>query len=402
MEDMAVTESVPSLPFERPSLLAPPPLLLRLQGERPVTRVRTVTGDVGWLVSGYERVRDLLGDDRLGRAHRDPENAPRFSHSAFGGGPNGTFDTELADHTRMRRVLTRSFMVKRMNALRPAIQALVNDLLDRMAASAPPADLHEALSMPLPVLVICELLGVPYEDRADFRRWSDDSTSMLDPQRAASGMQQLGAYMAGHVARRREQRGEDVISDLLTASEEEGEAMPEQEVIELGAGLLFAGHETTMARLDFGALLLMTHPEERRLIERDPAAVDAAVEEILRFSTVDTGVMARYARDDIELEGVTIRAGELVLLGMGAANRDDAQFPEPDRFDVRRAQNHHVTFGHGNRFCLGAGLARIELRTGLGTLFQRFPTLELAVPLDEVRLRDDIVTGGLAALPVTW
>jgi pentalenolactone synthase len=131
-------------------------------------------------------------------------------------------------------------------------------------------------------------------------------------------------------------------------------------------------------------------------------AVDAAVEEILRFSTVDTGVMARYARDDIELEGVTIRSGDLVLLGMGAANRDDTRFAEPDRFDVRRVQNHHVTFGHGNHFCLGAGLARIELRTGLGTLFRRFPNLELAVPLDEVRLRDDIVTGGLAALPVTW
>src|SRR5579859_4924498 len=143
MQDMAAPASLPTLPFERPSLFDPAPLLLQLQAERPVTRVRTSTGDLGWLVTGHERVRDLLGDDRLGRAHPDPERAPRFSRSAFGGGPQGNYATELADHARLRKLLTRSFMVKRMNALRPAIQALVDNLLDRLAASAPPVDLHE-------------------------------------------------------------------------------------------------------------------------------------------------------------------------------------------------------------------------------------------------------------------
>lgn len=402
MQDMAAPASLPTLPFERPSLFDPAPLLLQLQAERPVTQVRTSTGDVGWLVTGYERVRDLLGDDRLGRAHPDPERAPRFSRSMFGGGPQGNYATELADHARLRKLLTRSFMVKRMNALRPAIQALVDDLLDQLAASTPPVDLHEALSLPLPVLVICELLGVPYEDRADFRRWSDDSTNMWDADRAASGLAGLIGYMQGHVARRREEHGDDVISDLITASDAEADPIPDEEMVFLGAGLLFAGHETTMARLDFGTLLLLTHPEQRRHVASDPAAVDAAVEEILRYGIVDTGVMARYARAELELDGVTIRPGDLVLLGMGAANRDETAFADAGRFDVQRAQNHHVTFGHGNHFCLGAGLARIELRTGLGTLFQRFPTLELAVPVEELRLRDEFVTGGLAALPVKW
>jgi cytochrome P450 len=402
MHDMAATTNLPPLPFESPSPFDPAPLLMRLQAERPVVRVRTPAGDEGWLVTGYERVRDLLGDDRLGRAHPDPEHAPRYSHAAIGGGPLGNYETERADHARLRRLLTRNFMVKRMNALRPAIQALVDDLLDQVAASARPVDLHAALSMPLPVLVICELLGVPYEDRGDFRRWSEDATNMSDPQRAASGFEGLFGYMHGHVARRHREPGEDVISDLVNASNPE-DKMTDDEIADLGAGLLFAGHETTMGRLDIGALLLLTHPEQRRLVERDPGAVDAAVEEILRFGGIGAAVNSpRYARANIELDGVTIRPGDMVLLAMGAANRDETAFPNPDDFDVQRTQNHHVTFGHGNHFCLGAGLARIELRTGLGTLFRRFPTLELAVPLGEVRLRVDSAIAGIEALPVTW
>ena len=401
MRDMAATPNLPVLPFDRPSLFDPAPLLMRLQAERPVLRVRTPVGDEGWLVTGYERVRDLLGDDRLGRAHPDPDHAPRYSRAAIGGGPLGNYETERADHARLRRLLTRNFMVKRMNALRPAIQALVDDLLDQLATRTPPVDLHAALSMPLPVLVICELLGVPYEDRDDFRRWSDDVTNMSDPHRAASGFEGLFRYMHGHVARRHQEPGEDVISDLVNASNPEDKTT-DDEIADLGAGLLFAGHETTMGRLDIGALLLLTHPEQRRLVERDPDAVDAAVEEILRFGGIGPATQIRYARADIELEGTTIRPGDLVLLAMGAANRDEKAFPNPDDFDVQRTQNHHVTFGHGNHFCLGAGLARIELRTGLGTLFRRFPTLELAVPLSEVRLRVDSVAEGIEALPVTW
>jgi len=270
-----------------------------------------------------------------------------------------------------------------------------------MEDRTPPADLHDALSMPLPVLVICELLGVPYEDRDRFRQWSDEASHMWDRPRAAAALQALHGYMGGLVRRRRENRREDVISDLLNAADEEP-GLSEQGVAQVSAGLLFAGHETTMGRLDLGALLLMTHREQRRALEGDASLVDSAVEEVLRVSVPGQGLAPRYAAADLEVGGVLVRAGDLVLLGVGAANRDERAFADPERFDVRRRQNQHVSFGHGSHFCIGAGLARVELQIALGTLVRRFPTLELAVPADRLRLRDDLLTGGLVGLPVTW
>jgi pentalenolactone synthase len=399
---MAATESLPALPFERSNLIDPAPLLLHLQSSAPIGRVRTPVGDVAWLVTGYDNVRNLLDDRRLGRTHPDPEHAPLYTRSAFGSAPRGDHETEPEDHARSRRLVTRSFMVKRMNALRPAIQTLVDDLLDRLAAGTPPGDLHESLSTPLPVLVICELLGVPYEDRTDFRRWSDDSIHMWDAERATAGYEGLYGYMLALSARKREHRGEDVISDWVTASESGEDWLTEQRIAELGAGLLFAGHETTMSQLDLGALLLLTHPDQRRDLERDPGLITSAVEEIMRIGNLGQALISRYARADIDVAGETIRAGELVLLAISAANRDDGAFPEPERFDIRREQNAHVGFGHGYRFCLGAGLARVELQIGLGALVRRFPTMELAVPMSDLQGREEALTGGLRALPVTW
>jgi cytochrome P450 len=400
-DGMAVSEELHSLPFERPSVLDPAPLLMELQSRGPITHVRTPAGDIAWLVTGYEHVKALLSDERLGRSHPDPANAPRFSSSAFLGGPMMSTESEAARHAQMRRLLTRSFMVKRMNALRAAIQAVADELLDHLARQTPPADLHAALSMPLPVLVICEMLGVPHHDRDRFRRWSDDASSLFDGTRAANGYRQLVAYMHELVARKRRARADDVISDLVSASDR-GEEMSDEQVAQMSAGLLFAGHETTMARLDLGALLLLTHPDQRRLLEQDPSLVVGAVEEVVRRSVPGQGVLPRYASEDFELAGETIRAGDLVLLGVVAANHDASGFPEPGRFDIRRQPNQHVGFGHGSHFCLGAGLARVELQVGLGTLFRRFPTLGLAVPLGELRARSHLLTGGLTALPVTW
>ncbi|HKF74598.1 MAG TPA: cytochrome P450 [Candidatus Dormibacteraeota bacterium] len=398
---MAVTEDLPALPFERPTILDAPPLLLRLQAEGPVRRVRTPAGDVAWLVTGYENVRALLGDDRLGRSHPEPERAPRFSSAAFLSATRADPETEKAQHSRMRRLLTRSFLVRRMHALRPAIQAIVDDLLDRLAACAPPGDLHAALSMPLPVLVICELLGVPYEDRDQFREWSDDASNLFDAARAGAGYRRLNAYMADLVRRRRNDLREDVISDLLAASREEP-GLTDEGVAQLGAGLLFAGHETTMTRLDLGALLLLTHPEQRRALAANATLVEGAVEEILRFASGGQGVLPRYASASLDVGGAAIEAGDLVLLAVGAANRDDRAFAEADRFDIQRGDGQHLGFGYGSHFCLGAGLARVELQVGLGTLVRQFPGLQLAVPVEELRQRDDLLTGGLASLPVRW
>ncbi|MGH8906995.1 MAG: cytochrome P450 [Egibacteraceae bacterium] len=399
---MKVVEDLPRLPFEQPDLLDIAPMLRTLQAERPVTRVRTPAGDVAWLVTGYEDVKALLADVRLGRSHPDPERAPRISNAAFLGGPMGDYQTEQADHARMRRLLAPAFSGRRMNALRTHVQDLVEGRLDRLASMTPPADLHEELSFPLPVLVICELLGVPYEDREQFRVWSDGIADMQDRARSMAALGDLLAYMHQLLQRKRRAPGEDVISDLIAAAHED-DGLTDSNVAELAAGLLFAGHETTVARIDYGTVLLVAYPEQREALQDDPSLASRAVEEILRFAAVDgSGGLPRYAHADISIRDVTIEQGDAVLLALSAANRDPAAFADPDRFDLTRHPNPHLALGHGSRFCLGASLARIELQTVFGTLFHRLPTLRLAVPAERLRVRGERITGGLTELPVTW
>lgn len=396
---MTASRSLPSLPFEQPDLLAMPPMLRRLQAERPITRVRTPTGDEAWHVARYSELKQLLGDSRLGRSHPDPEHAPRISDSVLFGGPAENYETEDADHARMRALLTPYFSARRMEALRPRVEVLVDELLAELAAMTPPVDLHEALSFPLPVLVICELLGVPYEDRAQFRVWSQGMADLHDRQRAEAALTSLIAYMGRLVSRKRAHPGDDVISGLCAA---EGGTIADDYVSFLGAVLLFAGHETTVVRIDVGTLLLLSNPDQRVALRRDPSLITSAVEEILRASTTGGGGLPRYPRADIDVGGVTLRAGQAVLLDIGAANHDERTFRDPGSFDVARQPNAHLAFGHGPRFCIGAPLARLELQAVFQRLVARFPTLRLAVPIEQLRARRDLLTGGLAELPVTW
>src|SRR5215831_19298500 len=314
---MSASRTLPSLPFEQPDLLAMPPMLRRLQAERPITRVRTPTGDEAWHVARYSELKQLLGDSRVGRSHPDPEHAPRISDSVLFGGPAENYETEDADHARMRALLTPYFSARRMEALRPRVEVLVDELLTALAAMTPPVDLHEALSFPLPVLVICELLGVPYEDRAQFRVWSQGMADLHDRQRADAALTSLIAYMGKLVSRKRAQPGDDVISGLCAA---EGGTIADDYVSFLGAVLLFAGHETTVVRIDVGTLLLLSNPDQREALVRDPALVAPAVEEILRLSDTGGGGVPRYARADVDVAGVTIRAGDAVMLSGGAGN----------------------------------------------------------------------------------
>ncbi len=393
---------LPVLPFEQPTPLIVAPLLRTLQAERPITRVRTPAGDGAWLVTRYAEVKALLGDSRLGRSHPDPEHAPRISDSILFGGPMERYETEQADHAQMRALLTPYFSARRMQALRPRVEALVDQLLDELAAQSPPVDLHEALSFPLPVLVICELLGVPYEDREQFRTWSTGMADLHDRDRANAALYRLMAYMGELVARKRAHPEDDVLSGLCTVGAAEGGQLPDAHIAFLGAMLLFAGHETTVVRIDVGTLLLLTNPDQRQALLRAPELVTSAVEEILRVSDTGSGGLPRYAHADIAIGGVTIRTGEAVLLNLGAANHDERAFAEPDRFDIGRQPNPHLTFGYGLRFCLGAPLARMELQAVFARLVPRFPTLRLAVPLEQVRVRSDLLTGGLVEVPVTW
>ncbi|WP_082310067.1 cytochrome P450 [Nonomuraea sp. SBT364] len=387
------------LPFEQPGPLEPPPLLRRLQAAGPIHAIRTAVGDPGWQVTGYAEVRALLDDSRLGRAHPEPERASRTGESELFGGPLGGFDTERADHQRMRSLLQPHFSPKRMRALRGRVEQLTSQLLDELADAAPPADLHAALALPLPIAVICELLGVPYEDREQFRAWTREVADVTDGARSAQGLGALFAYGQKLVARKRAagDADGDVISRLAAT-----EGVSDDEAAAMGMFLLFAGHETTVTAIGRGVLWLLATPGQWQALVGDPSRIDAAVEEILRAPSLGGGGIPRYAREDLVIAGVRVRAGDLVLLDTGAANHDAGVFADPDRFDVDRPAVPHLAFGHGARYCVGAPLARIELQVVFSRLTARFPTLELGCAVEELTFDKRTLTGGLTALPVTW
>ncbi|MGR6924215.1 cytochrome P450 [[Actinomadura] parvosata] len=387
------------LPYAQPDPMRPAPLLRELQARGPIHAIRTAVGDPGWQVTGYEQVRALLDDDRLGRAHREPDKASRTGKSAMFGGPLGDFDTEQADHRRMRSLLQPHFSPKRMRALRARVEALTTGLLDDLADAGPPADLHAALALPLPIAVICELLGVPFEDRAQFRAWTQAAGDVTDRARSEQGLTELFVYGQQLVARKRAEgdANADVISRLAAT-----DGVSDDEAAAMGMFLLFAGHETTVAAIDEGALWLLAHPEQWQALVEDPSRIDAAVEEILRAPGLGGGGIPRYARTDLQIAGVQVRAGDLVLLDNGAANHDAAVFADPDRFDIGRPVVPHLSFGHGARYCIGAPLARIELQVVFSQLAARFPTLKLGCATDELTFNAHVLTGGLTALPVTW
>ncbi|WP_169947668.1 cytochrome P450 [Microbispora sp. H11081] len=388
---------LPRLPFDRPDILEPSPRLGELRSRAPIARVTTATGDEAWLVTGYEEIRQVFGDTRFGRSHPDPPSAARLSDNAVMGGPTGQYATELSVHTEMRRLLSPAFSARRMRSLADRVEALTARLLDRLAEQGPPADLHAGLSLPLPIQVICELLGVPYEDRDRFRAMAEGMTDLRDPERSATAQMEMNTYTYEIVKAKREDPGEDVYSDLANAT------LQEDDVARIAGGLLFAGHETTVNQIDHGVLLFLRDPVQRDALRSDPSLVDGAVEEIMRVASPSEHGLVRYAHEDVEIAGVLIRAGELLILSTPAANRDERVYPDPDSFDVRRRHPQpHVGFGHGPHHCLGASLARIELRAVFGSLFTRFPALALAVPYEQLRARPDSLAGGFDTLPVTW
>jgi cytochrome P450 len=385
------------LPLRQAHPLQPPAGLRELQARGPVHKARTAVGDEAWLVTAYQDVHDLLADPRLGRSHPHTEDAARTGKSAMFGGPTPNYETEHADHARTRTLMQPHFAPKRIRALKPRVEELTAGLLDDLARRDPPADLNEALAQPLPILVICELLGVPYEDRADFRGWIEDVTDTTDGERSRKGFYSLFGYAKQLVTRKRARPGADFISRLCAT-----DGVRDSEIATLAMGLLFSGHETTGAAIGMGALLLLTHPEQCQALREDPRRIPAAVEEILRVPGRGGIGIPRYAREDLQIGGVKVRAGDLVLIDLGAANHDESVFPDSDRFDITRQADAHLTFGHGMRYCIGAPLARLELQVALGQLISRFPQMRLAVPTEQIALSPRLLSRGPAALPVTW
>lgn len=394
---MTTSTELPQLPFRQDNLLEAPPQLRELQTGGAIHRVRTLVGDEAWLITDYAHVRRLLDDDRLGRSHPEPDKAAKTNASPLFGGPIGNFESEVADQARTRALLQPHFSPRHMRELGPRVEVLTAGLLDEMASGGQPADLHAKVAAPLPVLVICELLGVPYDDRDQFRAWTEDASCLSDSTRAEGGMAELFGYGMSLIQRKRAQPADDVISRLCAT-----EGVDDLEAAATSMVLLFAGHETTVVQISWGALQLLTNPDQWQKLRDDPALIPHAVEELLRASMKGGTPTSRYARTDLDIDGVRIRAGDLVLLDFGAANHDPATFPEPDRLDVSRSVGAHLAFGYGAHYCLGAPLARIEMTTVFTQLIARFPSLRLAVDPSTLTVRSDMLTGGLVELPVAW
>ncbi|MFI7643087.1 cytochrome P450 [Nonomuraea sp. NPDC049400] len=385
-----------SFPLTRPTPFDPPAELARHRQEGAVSRLAYPDGHVGWLVTGYELVRAVLSDPRFSsRAELAHTPLPSASIAAEARpAPPGFFlQTDAPEHTRYRHLLTGQFTVRRMRALRPRISEITDDCLDDMAWHGPPVDLVQALALPIPSLVICELLGVPYEDREEFQRHSAALARV-----GASHEETMGAYLAltgfmGElVAARRAMPGDDLLSGLTSSD------LTDEELTNIGFMLLGAGHETTANMIALGTMALMEHRDQINALNKDPERV---VEELLRYLSV-VPFTVRTALADVELGGRLIKAGESVTVSIAAANRDPGRFADPDTLDLLRSAGTHIAFGHGIHQCLGQQLARIEMQIAYPALFARFPTLRLAVPEQEVPLRTDMLIYGVHRLPVTW
>jgi pentalenolactone synthase len=392
---METRHELPHLPFPIADITDIAPGYRALRDKCPISQVRTAVGDVAWLVTGYHQAKALFGDERFGRAHPDPDNAPRLSDSVLGA-PIGNYETEQDDHNRLRKLIAPAFSARRMQALRPRVEEITNELLDRITTLDRPVDLHRELSYPLPVQVICELLGVPPRDHDKVKALSAAINRLDDREASAAGLGDLMEYMFELIEEKKHCPADDVISEMVAADEGWGQ------IALVAALLLYTGHETTVTRIDYGTLLLLRDRSQWDAIRDDPALIPRAVEEILRFATTGNGTMMRYARTDVDVDGVRIQAGDAVMLAAAVANRDAQAFADADRFDITRQPNQHLSFGYGRYFCVGASLARIELQVVLGALTKRFPTLRLAVPPDRLRLRTEVSTCGVAELPVTW
>ncbi|MEU0568856.1 cytochrome P450 [Nonomuraea sp. NPDC005983] len=393
----------PELPLQmRRNGLNPVEELARARDGEGVVRVETPTGVLAYLVCRYEDVRQVLADPARFSSALTPFpgsgqlNADELAKMRAG----QLIGFDPPEHTRLRRMLTPEFTVRRMRRLEPRITEIVETALDDLERAGKPADLVAHFALPVPSLVICELLGVPYADRAEFHERAARllDTSLPMEQRAAAQREDR-AYMAGLVARAQADPGEDMLGMLVR---EHGDDLSTDELIGIAGLLLLAGHETTSNMLALGTLALLRHPDQLAMIRDDPARIEPAVEELLRWLSVVQSLPPRTTTTEVEIAGHAIPAGSLVILSLPAANRDPALIDDPETLDITRGAAGHVAFGHGVHHCLGAPLARMEMRIAIPALLRRFPGLALADPYEQADFRVFSLVYGLHTLRVTW
>ncbi|WP_438489320.1 cytochrome P450 [Streptomyces sp. S186] len=371
----------------------------RVRDHPGLLKVQLTYGEPAWLVTRYAEARFVLGDQRFSRAESARHDEPRQSEGTRN---SGILSMDPPDHTRLRTLVAKAFTVRQVEKLRPQVKELTRELLNELEAAGPPADLVDRYALPIPVAVICRLLGVPTEDRPQFRVWSDAalSTSSLTAEEFEANREELRAYMGKLIDQHRQEPQDDLMTALIDARDVDADRLTELELVDLCVGILVAGHETTATQIPNFVLALLDHPEQLALLREQPGLIGGAVEELLRFVPLGSGAgQARYATEDIEVGGTLVRAGEPVLVAVGAANRDALRFDAPGKLDIRRTGNQHLGFGHGVHHCLGAPLARLELQEALLALLTRFPGLHLA---GDVEWKTQMLVRGPRVLPVGW
>ncbi|WP_431240877.1 cytochrome P450 [Mycolicibacterium aichiense] len=387
------------LPFD------PPRESLAFNETAQMGRVRIWDGSTPWLITGYEAIRSLFADSRASVDDRKP-GYPHWNEgmqSTVHRRPRSVFTSDAEEHTFYRRMLSKPFTYRRVEALRAAVQQITDDHIDAILAGPQPADLVSALALPVPSLVISHLLGVPYEDADFFQEQSNKGMARnASAEDAAKGAGALAKYLKALLEKKMDDPAEDLVSDLAERVKDEEISL--KEAAQLATGVLIAGHETTAGQLSVSIAALFDNPEQLALLRDtdDPKVVATAVEELLRYCSIIQTGQRRIATEDIEVGGGVIRAGEGIILDVAPANWDARQFPNPDRLKLDREDGPHVAFGYGRHSCVGGQLARMELQIVLPTLFRRIPTLQPAVPVADLPFKHDALAYGLHELPVTW
>ncbi|MDW4918404.1 cytochrome P450 [Streptomyces californicus] len=375
----------------------PYPYYAKLRAEGPVHIVRTEDMERIWLIVGYEEGRAALADQRFGK---DWRTTGRWEASEALLSAN-MLELDAPHHTRLRRLVVREFTARRIEALRPRVTEVTGQLLDAMEARGS-ADLVDALAFPLPMTVICELLGVPDIDRDAFRTLSNGVVTPTREQRDADPAGAMSDYLVELIAGKRRSPGDDLLSALIHAADEDGDRLSSAELVGMAFLLLVAGHETTVNLIANGVRALLDHPSQLALLRAEPELIDGAVEEMLRYDGPVETATFRFAREDVRIGSTVIPRDEAVLVALASADRDPARFPDADAFDIRREPQGHLGFGHGAHYCLGAPLARMEARIAVAALLERFPGLARDPSGGEPDWLPGLLMRGVRTLPVRW
>lgn len=392
-----------TFPYPRKCPFSPPEQYAEMVTEQPISKVKLITGLEVWAVTGYENIRQLLMDPRISSSRKEP-NFPFYFHAP----PEFRTETSFIgydppEHTTTRRKAAVTFTHRRVQKLRENIAKNVDERIDALLAAGSPGDLHQVVSLPVPMTMICDLLGVPYEDHEFFAM---HGTNLLGGHASAdqrqAAMVEVGRYLEKLIALKEREPGDDLISRAIVEYRESGEDYTTRDLVNLCRLLMNGGHETTANMISLCTMALLQNPDQLAKLREDPALIGPAIEELVRYITIGDLAIPRVALEDIEMGGVTIKKGDGILCLSLTANRDPEFIDRPDELILERGTRRHLGFGHGVHHCIGADLARVELEIAILKIIQRIPTIELAVPYESIRTKEGSVVYGVWELPVKW